>query len=114
MKIYPLIVSIFFAATPTIFSDKSKAKSILHDTRQSIELSIEGDKKIHFYDDHKSAIKEYTESLKFNSKNTYALFNRAYSKSELKDFEGAVKDLNQLLAIDPSNGYVAPKKYTLF
>jgi len=104
MKIYPLIVSIFFAATPTIFSDKSKAKSILPDTRKSIELSVEGDKKIYFYDDHKSAIEEYTKSLKFNSKNTHALFSRAYSKSELKDYQGAVEDLNQLLAIDPSNG----------
>tara|TARA_A100001035_G_scaffold63125_1_gene47853 strand:- start:218 stop:586 length:369 start_codon:yes stop_codon:yes gene_type:complete len=104
MKIYPLIVSIVLTATPTIFSDKSKAKSIIPDIRKSIELSVEGDKKIHFYDDHKSAIEDYTKSLKFNSKNTYALFNRAYSKSELKDFEGAVKDLNQLLAIDPSNG----------
>ena len=75
MKVYPLIVSIFFATTPTIFSDKSKAKSIIPDTRKSIELSVEGDKKIHFYDDHKSAIEEYTESLKFNSKNTYALFS---------------------------------------
>ena len=104
MKIYPLIVSIFFAATPTIFSDKSKAKSIIPDTNKSIELSAEGDKKRYFYDDHKSAIEDYTESLKFNSKNTYALFSRAYSKSELKDYEGAVEDLNQLLAIDPSNG----------
>ena len=104
MKIYPLIVSIFLATTPTILSDKSKAKSILPDIRKSIELSVEGDKKIHFYDDHKSAIEDYTKSLKLNSKNTYALFNRAYSKSELKDYEGAVKDLNQLLAIDPSNG----------
>ena len=104
MKIYPLIVSIFFAATPTIFSDKSKAKSIIPDTNKSIELSAEGDKKRYFYDDHKSAIEDYTESLKFNSKNTYALFSRAYSKSELKDYQGAVEDLNQLLAIDPSNG----------
>ena len=104
MKIYPLIVSIFFAATPTIFSDKSKAKSIIPDTNKSIELSAEGDKKRYFYDDHKSAIEDYTESLKFNSKNTYALFSRAYSKSELKDYQGAVEDLNQLLAIDPNNG----------
>ena len=104
MKVYPLIVSIFFATTPTIFSDKSKAKSIIPDTNKSIELSAEGDKKRYFYDDHKSAIEDYTESLKFNSKNTYALFSRAYSKSELKDYEGAVEDLNQLLAIDPSNG----------
>ena len=104
MKIYPLLVSIFLAATPTIFSDKSKAKSIIPDIRKSIELNVEGDKKIYFYDDHKSAIKDYTESLKLNSKNTYALFSRAYSKSELKDYEGAVKDLTHLLAIDPSNG----------
>ncbi|GIR03778.1 MAG: hypothetical protein CM15mP13_3720 [Pseudomonadota bacterium] len=33
--------------------------------------------------------------------NTYALFNRANSKSELKDYEGAVNDLNFLLSIDP-------------
>jgi len=104
MKIYPLIVSIVLTATPTIFSDKSKAKSMLPDLRKSIELSVEGDKKIHFYDDHISAIGDYTESLKFNSNNTYALFSRAYSKSELKDYQGAVEDLNQLLAIDPSNG----------
>ena len=70
MKIYPLIVSIVLTATPTIFSDKSKAKSIIPDIRKSIELSVEGDKKIHFYDDHKSAIEDYSESLKFNSRNT--------------------------------------------
>ena len=104
MKIYPLLVSIFLAITPTIFSDKSKAKSIIPDIRKSIELNVEGDKKIYFYEDHESAIKDYTESLKLNSKNTYALFNRAYYKSELKDYKGALRDLNQLLAIDPSNG----------
>ena len=104
MKIYPLIVSIFFAATPTIFSDKSKAKSIITNTKKSVEYNFEGDKKIYFYDDHKGAIKDYTESLKFNPKNTYALFNRANSKSELKDYEGAVNDLNLLLSIDPGNG----------
>ena len=38
-------------------------------------------------------------------KNTSALFNRAYSKSELKDYEGAVKDLTQLLEIDPNHGH---------
>ena len=104
MKIYPLIVSIFFAATPTIFSDKSKAKSIITDTKKSVEYNYEGDKKIYFYDDHKGAIKDYTESLKFNPRNTYSLFNRANSKSELGDYEGAVNDLNLLLSIDPGNG----------
>ena len=59
MKIYPLVASIVLTATPTIFSDKSKAKSILPDLRKSIELSVEGDKKIHFYDDHKSAMRLY-------------------------------------------------------
>ncbi len=104
MKIYPLLVSIFIAATPTIFSDKSKAKNIIFDKSKSIELSVEGDKKIYFYNDHKGAIKDYTESIKFDPKNTYSLFNRAYYKSELKDYKGALRDLNQLLAIDPSNG----------
>ncbi len=105
MKIYPLIVSIFLVTTPTIFSSKASAKIIISNTRKSIELSIEGDKKRYFYDDHKGAIKDYTESLKLDPKNTVALFNRAYSKSELKDYEGAVKDLTQLLEIDPNNGH---------
>ena len=104
MKIYPLVVSIFLALIPTTFSDKSKAKSIITDTKKSVEYNFEGDKKIYFYDDHKGAIKDYTESLKFNPRNTYSLFNRANSKSELGDYEGAVNDLNLLLSIDPGNG----------
>ena len=104
MKIYPLVVSIFLALIPTTFSDKSKAKSIITDTKKSVEYNFEGDKKIYFYDDHKGAIKDYTDSLKFNPRNTYSLFNRANSKSELGDYEGAVNDLNLLLSIDPGNG----------
>ena len=104
MKIYPLVVSIFLALIPTTLSDKSKAKSIITDTKKSVEYNFEGDKKIYFYDDHKGAIKDYTESLKFNPRNTYSLFNRANSKSELGDYEGAVNDLNLLLSIDPGNG----------
>ena len=104
MKIYLLVVSIFFALIPTTLSYKSKAKSIITDTKKSVEYNFEGDKKIYFYDDHKGAIKDYTESLKFNSRNTYSLFNRANSKSELGDYEGAVNDLNLLLSIDPGNG----------
>ena len=95
MKIYPLLFSIFLAASPTIFSNKSKAKSITTDTKKSIEYNFEGDKKIYFYDDHKGAIKDYTESLKFNPRNTYALFNRANSKSELKDHEGETVNQSQ-------------------
>ena len=104
MKIYPLAISIFLALIPTTLSDKSKAKSIITDTKKSVEYNFEGDKKIYFYDDHKGAIKDYTESLKFNPRNTYSLFNRANSKSELGDYEGAVNDLNLLLSIDPGNG----------
>ena len=104
MKIYLLVVSIFFALIPTTLSYKSKAKSIITDTKKSVEYNFEGDKKIYFYDDHKGAIKDYTESLKFNPRNTYSLFNRANSKSELGDYEGAVNDLNLLLSIDPGNG----------
>ena len=95
MKIYPLLFSIFLAASPTIFSSKSKAKSITTDTKKSIEYNFEGDKKIYFYDDHKGAIKDYTESLKFNPRNTYSLFNRANSKSELGDYEGADEDIKK-------------------
>ena len=79
MKIYPLVFSIFLALIPTTLSDKSKAKSIITDTKKSVEYNFEGDKKIYFYDDHKGAIKDYTESLKFNPRNTYSLFNRANS-----------------------------------
>ena len=104
MKIYPLVVSIFLALIPTTLSDKSKAKSIITDTKKSVEYNFEGDKKIYFYDDHKGAIKDYTESLKFYPRNTYSFFNRANSKSELDDYEGAVNDLNLLLSIDPDNG----------
>ena len=45
MKIYPLIVSIFFAATPTIFSDESKAKNIIPNIRGTFDLVfIDADK----------------------------------------------------------------------
>ena len=104
MKIYPLVVSIFLALIPTTLSNKSKAKSIITDTKKSVEYSYEGDKKIYFYNDNRGAIRDYTESLKFNPRNTYSLFNRANSKSELGDYEGAVNDLNLLLSIDPGNG----------
>ncbi len=104
MKIYTLVVSIFVALISTTLTDKSKAKSIITDTKKSVEYNFEGDKKIYFYDDHIGAIKDYTESLKFNPRNTYSLFNRANSKSELGDYEGAINDLNLLLSIDSGNG----------
>ena len=46
------------------------------------------------------ASKKFSEALKTNPKNKFALLLRAYSKKELKDYKSALKDLNTILKID--------------
>lgn len=72
--------------------------------KRSRELLYEGNKTVDFYDDHKSAIKIFTEAIRLNQKNFYAFLNRAYSKNEIKDIAGAWDDLNRALELQPNNG----------
>ena len=46
------------------------------------------------------ASKKFSEALKTNPKNKFALLLRAFSKKELKDYKSSLKDLNTILKID--------------
>ena len=48
-------------------------------------------------EDYKAAISEYSEILKNNPENKYALFRRALSKSKIKDYEGAISDYSKAI-----------------
>ncbi len=51
-------------------------------------------------EDYKGAIIDYSEILKNNPENKYALFRRALSKSKIKDYEGAISDYSKVIEID--------------
>ena len=99
MKINPYLIACTLAIAPFTFLQKLEAKNIsvnIEPIDKSNKLEEEGMKKLHLKDNH-GAIKDYTEALKLNPKNVDALFGRAYSKWELKDYEGAIREFSQVL-----------------
>ncbi|MCB0418223.1 MAG: tetratricopeptide repeat protein [Bdellovibrionaceae bacterium] len=53
--------------------------------------------------DYSGAIKQYTESLKFNPKSFHIFYSRGSAKFELKNFRGALQDYKQALKLNPKS-----------
>lgn len=60
-----------------------------------IQLSI--------YADHKSVISNFDEIIKLDSKHCEAYRRRAYSKMQMKDYNGAIGDYSKAILISPKN-----------
>jgi len=63
---------------------------------------VESDKLKKENSDTLKAIENYTRLIMLDSKNEKAYLNRGYAKFSLKDYEGAIRDLNQVLSINPN------------
>ena len=75
------------------------AKNISHNQAKD-SLSKSGDKK-YKSKDYRGAIADYTKILLQNPNDTYALFQRALSKSKSGDHQGAILDYSAVIRINP-------------
>tara|TARA_Y100001978_G_scaffold5700_1_gene4738 strand:+ start:342 stop:2030 length:1689 start_codon:yes stop_codon:yes gene_type:complete len=56
-----------------------------------------------YLNNHQNAILNFDKALKVNPNDVNTIANRGYSKSQIKDFLGALNDFNQVIEIDPLN-----------
>ena len=102
MKIYHLILAISLAIPSLIFTPNAEAHKHFNKVKNitSSEKITNNGYEILKEKNYIHASKKFSEALKTNPKNKFALLLRAYSKKELKDYKSALKDLNTILKID--------------
>ncbi len=102
MKIYPLLFACSLGLATYTFTPKVEAHrhfNKFENISKSEKITEEG-YAILKKDDYINASEKFTEALRFNAKNKFALLLRAYSKKEIKDYKSALKDVNNILKID--------------
>ena len=92
MRIYPLMIACSLAIATYTISDEAKAHwSFYKDKRSNDnELNI----------NWRAIIKTNTKFLKFDKNRESALLVRAFAKGKVKNYRGALKDINKLIHMD--------------
>ena len=94
MKMYHFIIATLLAIPSFIFSPNAEAH------RQFNKVKVTSDNELNV--NYKALIKKYSKELKVHKNNKKILFSRAYAKGKINDYEGALKDINSLIKIDPN------------
>ena len=92
MKIYPLLIAFSLGITSYTFSPKAKAD------KQFNNVNISSNQELNV--NYRKIIKNSSKELRVDKKNKKALLTRAYAKGKMKNFSGALKDLNTLIKMD--------------
>ena len=92
MRIYPYLIACSLGLATYTFTPKVKA----HNQFNKIESSINNDLYVNYKEINKITSKE----LRVDKTNKKALLTRAYARGKMKNFKGALKDLNTLIKMD--------------
>ena len=92
MKIYPLLIAFSLGITSYTFSPKAKAD------KQFNNVNISSNQELNV--NYRKIIKNSSKELRVDKTNKKALLTRAYAKGKIKNFNGALKDLNTLITMD--------------
>ena len=92
MKIYPLLIAFSLGITSYTFSPKAKAD------KQFNNVNISSNQELNV--NYRKIIKNSSKELRLDKTNKKALLTRAYAKGKMKNFNGALKDLNTLIKMD--------------
>ena len=92
MRIYPLMIACSLAIATYTISDEAKAHwSFYKDKRSNDnELNL----------NWRKIIKTNSKKLKFDKNDEAALLVRAFAKGKVKNYRGALKDINKLIHMD--------------
>tara|TARA_Y100000589_G_scaffold316879_1_gene342165 strand:- start:137 stop:655 length:519 start_codon:yes stop_codon:yes gene_type:complete len=90
MKIYPLLIACSLAITTYTISHEAKAHRQFYKDKESNELNINWSENI----------KYHSKRLKFDKNNKESLLGRALAKGKVKNYRGALKDINKLIKMD--------------
>ena len=92
MKIYPLLIACSLAITTYTISNEAKAHWQFYKDKRSNdnELNI----------NWREIIKTSSKKLKFDKNDEAALLARAFAKGKVKNYRGALKDINKLIHMD--------------
>ena len=97
MKIYPLLIACSLAITTYTISHEAKAHRQFYKDKESNELNINWSENI----------KYHSKRLKFDKNNKESLLGRALAKGKVKNYRGALKDINKLIKMDSKYNNVA-------
>ena len=92
MRIYPFLIACSLVIAPFTISDDAKAH------RQFYKVKVTTDNELNV--NYRALIKKYSKDLRIDRTNKKALLTRAYAKGKIKNFNGALKDLNTLITMD--------------
>ena len=92
MKIYPLLIACSVGLATYTFTPKAKA----HNQFNEVKVSSDNELNVNY----RAIIKKFSKELKIDKTNKKALLTRAYARGKMKNFKGALKDLNTLITMD--------------
>ena len=98
MKIYHFIIATSLSIPSFIFSPNAEAHKHFNKVKNissSVKITDNG-YEILKEKNYIHANEKFSQALKINPKNKFALLLRAYSKKELKDYKSALEDLNTI------------------
>jgi len=99
MKIYPLLIACSLAITTYTISDEAKAHRQFYKDKESNDNEFN----INWRDN----IKHFSKKLRFDRNNEGALLGRALARGKVKNYRGALKDINKLIKMDSKYNNVA-------
>ncbi len=92
MKIYPLLIACSLGLATYTLTPKAKA----HNQFNEVKVSSNNELNVNY----RAIIKKFSKELKIDKTNKKALLTRAYARGKMKNFKGALKDLNTLITMD--------------
>ena len=92
MKIYPVLIACSLAIATYTISDDTKAHRQFYKDKESNDNELI----INWRDN----IKYFSKKLKFDRNNEDALLGRALARGKVKNYRGALKDINKLIKKD--------------
>ena len=92
MKIYPLLIACSLGLANYTFTPKAEA----HNQFNEVKVSSNNELNVNY----RAIIKKFSKELKIDKTNKKALLTRAYARGKMKNFKGALKDLNTLITMD--------------
>ena len=92
MKIYPLLIACSLGLATNTFTPKAEA----HNQFNEVKVSSNNELNVNY----RAIIKKFSKELKIDKTNKKALLTRAYARGKMKNFKGALKDLNTLITMD--------------
>ena len=92
MKIYPFLIACSLAITTYTISNEAKAHRQFYKDKESNDNELN----INWRDN----IKYHSKKLRFDRNNEDALLGRALAKGKVKNYRGALKDINKVIKKD--------------